>query len=278
MRLPAIPPGIAAVCALALAACTITDADPTSSASPTAGAGKQQVAVYYALTTQEGLGPRLVREFHPLAAKTQTSVVEQVRAAATEMLTHNALDPDYANLWPNGARVANVTLAGNTATVDITGAASANLGSQAAEIAVQQLVWTVTAVPNIDAVTILLDGSPAAEIWGHVDLSKPLRRASALDTLAPVWLISPQHGDRVGREVTLHIAGIAFEATVHYEVRVGTRIVKEGFVTLSKGAPEQGEAKQAVTLEPGDYVIAAYLVSPEDAEKEHLDDHAVSVG
>ena len=99
-----------------------------------------------------------------------------------------------------------------------------------------------------------------------------------MDTIAPVWLISPQHGDRVGREVTLHIAGIAFEATVNYEIRLGTQIVKEGFVTLDKGAPQQGEAKQTVTLEPGDYVIAAYLVSPEDAEREHLDDHSVKVG
>jgi hypothetical protein len=260
-----------------LAACTVTDPGPSVSGSAAPSAVKQPVAVYYALTTPEGLGPRLVREFHRVQEPTD-SVVGQVRAAASEMLGHNALDPDYANLWPNGAQVRNVSIAGNTATVDISGAATSNVGAQAAEIAVQQLVWTVTAVPNVDSVTILLDGTPAAQLWGHVDISKPLRRASALDTIAPVWLISPQHGDRVGREVTLHIAGIAFEATVHYEVRFGTQIVKEGFVTLDKGAPQQGEAKQTVTLEPGDYVIATFLISSEDAEKEHLDDHSVTVG
>ncbi|GIH10619.1 hypothetical protein Rhe02_86860 [Rhizocola hellebori] len=259
-----------------LAACTVADPAPTGSSTPSA-AVKQPVAVYYALTTPEGLGPRLVREFHRVQEPTD-SVVGQVRAAASQMLSHNALDPDYANLWPNGAKLLNVSIAGNTATVDIGGATANNVGAQAAQIAVQQLVWTVTAVPNIDSVKILLDGAPATELWGHVDLSKPLKRASALDTLAPVWLISPQHGDRVGREVTLHIAGIAFEATVHYQVRFGTQVVKEGFVTLDKGAPQQGEAKQTVTLEPGDYVIATFLVSSEDAEKEHLDDHSVTVG
>jgi hypothetical protein len=268
---------VCATLSFALAACTVTDPDPTGSGSPTATAAKQPVAVYYALTTSEGLGPRLVREFHQVKEPTD-SVVGQVRAAATEMLGHNALDPDYANLWPNGATVRNVSIAGTTATVDVGGASANSAGSQAAEIAVQQLVWTVTAVPNIDAVTILIDGAPAADLWGHVDISKPLRRASAVDTIAPVWLISPQHGDRVGREVTLHIAGVAYEATVNYEIRLGTQIVKEGFVTLDKGAPQQGEAKTTVTLEPGDYVIAAYLVSPEDAEKEHLDDHSVKVG
>jgi hypothetical protein len=261
-----------------LAACTVNDPQPGGSGSPASptAAAKRPVAVYYALTTPEGLGPRLVREFHRVQEPTD-SVVGQVRAAASEMLSHNALDPDYANLWPNGAELDNVSIAGNTATVDVGGAASNNVGAQAAEIAVQQLVWTVTAVPGIDAVTILIDGAPAADLWGHVDISEPLRRASALDTLAPVWLISPQHGDRVGREVTLHIAGVAFEATVNYEVRLGTRIVKEGFVTLDKGAPQQGEAKQTVTLEPGDYVIAAYLISAEDAEREHLDDHSIKV-
>ena len=69
------------------------------------------------------------------------------------MLSHNALDPDYANLWPNGAKVRNVSIAGNTATVDVGGASANNVGAQAAEIAVQQLVWTATAVPNIDSVT-----------------------------------------------------------------------------------------------------------------------------
>src|SRR5690349_10925815 len=98
---------ICAALTLSLAACTVTDADPTASGSPAPSTAKPQpVAVYYALTTAEGLGPRLVREFHQVAAKTQTSVVEQVRVAATEMLTHNALDPDYANLWPDNARVA----------------------------------------------------------------------------------------------------------------------------------------------------------------------------
>jgi hypothetical protein len=261
-----------------LAACTATDPDPVGSGTPSpSGPAQQPVAVYYALTSPEGLGPRLVREFHRVEAPTD-SVVGQVRAAATEMLTHNALDPDYANLWPNGTQVRDVSIAGNTATVDVSGVSVNNVGAQGAEIAVQQLVWTVTAVPNIDSLTILVDGAPAAELWGHVDISKPLRRASAFDTIAPVWLISPQHGDRVGREVTLHIAGIAFEATVNYEVRVGTQIIKEGFVTLDKGAPQQGEAKTTVTLEPGDYVIAAYLVSSEDAEREHLDDHSVKVG
>ncbi|HCT81725.1 MAG TPA: hypothetical protein DGT23_35125, partial [Micromonosporaceae bacterium] len=247
----------------------------SSPVSPTAGPAQQTVAVYYALTA-EGRGPRLVREFHKISAQ-DGSVPAQVRAAVTEMLSRNAIDPDYRNLWPPAARVANVSISGQTATVDLTGATVNSLGAEAAHIAVQQLVWTVTAVPNLVDVSLRLDGRPANDLWGHVDVSKPLRRGSAVDVLALVWLISPQHGDKVGREVTLHIAGIAFEATVHYEVRQGTAVVKQGFVTLNNGAPQQGEAKQVVTLEPGEYVISAFLISPKDSAKEFADDHAVVV-
>ena len=263
---------------LLLASCTVSGAEPSPSGTPSPTAGpKQTVAVYYTLTTGEGFGPRLVREFHQVAGAAGT-VVDQVRAAVTEMLSRNAFDPDYANLWPARTELSAVSVAGNTATVDIAGAASANLGAQASGIAVQQLIWTATAVAGIDEVRILLDGKAAPRLWGHVDISGALKRGSSVEVLAPVWLISPQHGEHTGREVTLHIAGIAYEATVNYEVRVGTQIVKEGFVTLSKGAPQQGEAKQTVTLEPGNYVIAAYLVSSEDAEREHLDDHSITVG
>lgn len=269
--------GVAMATLVTLAACTATPAPPPTSApvSPTASAAQQTVAVYYVLTA-EGRGPRLAREFHKTTLQ-DGSVPAQVRAAVTEMLSRNAVDPDYRNLWPPAARVANVSISGQTATVDLTGATVNSLGAEAAHIAVQQLVWTVTAVPNLVDVSLRLDGRPANDLWGHVDVSKPLRRGSAVDVLAPVWLISPQHGDKVGREVTLHIAGIAFEATVNYEVRLGTTVVKQGFVTLNNGAPQQGEAKQVVTLEPGEYVISAFLISAKDGAKQFHDDHTVVV-
>lgn len=234
----------------------------------------QSLAVYYALD-RPGRGPRLVREFHP--ATTAVDPAVQVRAAVTEMLTRKAFDPDYRNLWPAGATVLNVSVAADTATIDFAGAATANLGAEASAIALQQLVWTVTAVPNVHAVKIMLDGRPTAELWGHLDVGQPQRRSAAADVLYPVWLISPQHGDQVGRQVTLHIAGIAFEATVNYEITRAGAVVKEGFVTLSAGPPLQGEAKQAITLDqPGAYVIAAYLISAKDGSREAIDDHTVT--
>lgn len=233
------------------------------------------MAVYYT-RTQPGKAPRLVREFHQVPAGTESAA--KVRAAVTEMLTGRPLDPDYADLWPDGARVLNVTVDSGVATVDLGGAAAANLGVEASAIAWQQLVWTVTAVPDIKALKLMLDSKAAGELWGHLDVGGPQRRAPAADVLHSVWLISPQQGERVGREVTVHIAAIAFEATVNYEIKRAGVVVKEGFVTLNEGAPAQGETKQTVELDlPGEYVIAAFLISAEDNSRQSIDDHQVTV-
>lgn len=268
---------------LTLAACT---ANPTPSPStattgpgtgpvPTTSAGQLALAVYYTLTQNNG-DPQLVREFHRMSVQ-DVSKAGHIRAAVTEMLTRDAVDPDYRGLWPRGARVANVAASGPVATIDLTSATVNGVGAKAAAIAVQQLVWTVTAVPDVTSVVILLDGRPANELWGHIDISKLLQRGSAVDVLAPVWLISPQHGDTVGRDVTLHIAGIAFEATVNYEIRRGGTLIEEGFITLNAGAPAQGEAKKLVNLDPGSYVITAFLISSNDSSRQNPDDHAITV-
>ncbi|WP_083929717.1 GerMN domain-containing protein [Catelliglobosispora koreensis] len=257
-------------------ATTTPPAPSASAATPAPAPGRQSLAVYYAYTPA-GKGPRLVREFHQAPATSSTA--EHVRAAVNEMLSGQPCDPDYRNLWPAGARVRAVTVAGTVASVDLGGAASASLGAEASAIAWQQLVWTVSAVPGVDAVLLLLDGQPAGELWGHLSIRGPQRRALATDVLHPVWLISPQHGDAVGHQTTLHIAAIAFEAIVNYEITREGVVIGRGFVTLNKGAPAQGEAKRVVTLDqPGTYVITAFLVSANDESRQAADDHTVTVG
>lgn len=219
---------------------------------------------------------RLVREFHPLVG---TDAVSKTRSAVAHMLGGKPLDPDYRTLWPSGASVRSVQIQGSVAVVDLTGAASnPGVGALGEAQAVQQLVWTVTAVTDLPEVRLLLDGLIAEQLWGHVAIDKPLLRAPAVEVLAPVWLISPQHGDKVGREVTLHIAGIAFEATVNFDVRQGATVVQQGFVTLSAGPPQQGEAKKTLQLAPGTYTLRAFIISAEDSSVRDIDDHTVIVG
>ncbi|HYN95901.1 MAG TPA: Gmad2 immunoglobulin-like domain-containing protein, partial [Pilimelia sp.] len=105
----------------------------------------------------------------------------------------------------------------------------------------------------------------------------PVRRGPAVDELAPVWLMEPQHGATAGRDVEVHIAGSAFEATVQLRVRRADRVVAERVVTLSAGAPARGEARLRLTLDPGTYVVEAYEISAADGGEQHHDDHTVTV-
>jgi hypothetical protein len=148
---------------------------------------------------------------------------------------------------------------------------------------IQQLVWTVTAVAAdagtpVDGVRLLIDGSSRSELWGHVAIGGVLRRGAALNTQAPVWLISPQHGDTVGRTFRVHIDGAVFEATANLLVRNASgAVVDERVVTLSNGGPARGEGFVELTLAPGRYTLEALYYSAADGSPQGIDDHEITV-
>jgi hypothetical protein len=298
-------PVVVAVAALmlSLVACGGSE-DPPPASGPTTPAGgspgsggigeppapppatSATVAVYYVGDEQvvtEGGGaterPRLYREFRELDVG-DGSAAARVSAALIHMLTAgSALDPDFRSNWPAGAAVNGVEVSGSTATVDLAGAGSHSVGSEAAHLAVQQLVWTATAEPGVDSVTLLLDGSGADELWGHVGLAPSMTRAPAADTLALLWLISPQHGQSVPGTFEVHIYGAPFEATAQLRVRQEETVVHEQFVTLGgSGFPDHfGEAKVDLTLPAGTYTLEVFELSAVDGSEIRLDDKVVTV-
>ncbi|MEO3927035.1 GerMN domain-containing protein [Micromonosporaceae bacterium B7E4] len=260
---------------------------PDGAVAPSAGAGTGTPApgatestaglpVYY-LGGDPGR-PRLYREFHRLWLH-DGSARDRITAALRNLLDGPVgMDPDYRSPWPEGTDLREVIVDGDgIATVDLTGAARDGVDEVTTRLAVQQLVWTVTAVPGVSGLRLRLDGAPVDRLWGRVDTSGVLRRAPAMEVLAPVWLISPQHGDTVSRTFQVHVAGILPEATAQLRIQRGTRTVREQVVTLSIAGPAQGEARFRVTLSPGRYTLTTYAISLEDGSERFLDDHTVTV-
>ncbi|GIF71402.1 GerMN domain-containing protein [Asanoa siamensis] len=216
---------------------------PTASAgaSPTVAAGPL-VAVYWSHDD------RLVREFHRAAAA--DTPTDRVRAALALMFGTAPLDPDYTSAWPAGTAVRDVTVAGDVVTVDLGGATSPSA------LATQQLVWTVTAASTLPEVRIGA-GGPV------------LRRAPAIDTLAPVWLINPQHDDVVrGGRVEVHVAG--FAATARLDITPAVAGYPRD-LTLAGGSPAQREAQLTLTVPPGRYTLTVTVAGGAS------DDHIVVV-
>ncbi len=240
---------------------------PTAPATePSSPAPGTEVRVPVYLVGETG---KLFREFHFVAVAPDT-MAERIHAAVSRSLSGISYDPDYDTAWPPEFGVAAATVDGGVAILELTGPAAPSN-----PIAAQQLVYTATAVAadsgeQLSGVRILVNGVPLP--------GGDLVRAPALETLAPLWLISPQYGVSVGRPVDVHVAGAVYEATARIRVRdAGGAVVEDTFVTLDQGAPARGEAHLPLTLAPGRYTIEVFFESPEDGSEQGLDDHEITV-
>lgn len=240
--------------------------------------------VYYLGPASEG--GRLYREYHQIPVS-GASVTARVEAAVGAMLGLPPSDPDYRSPWPDGARVAGVSVDGPTVTVDLTGAATGDIDPGTARMALEQLVWTATAasVPpgrsaGLTGVRLRVDGRAVTELWGVPVPGQPLHRRAAVDVLAPIWVIDPQQGATEGHDFTVNLAGIVPEATMRLRIRTaGGAVVSDQSVHLSTGAPQVGAASVKITgLPAGSYTVEGYLVSERDGSERWADDHRFTVG
>jgi len=234
---------------------------PTPTVAPTVGV---TVPVYW--VGQQAGRSVLYREYRAAAVPADT-LDARIAAAVGLALSGPPLDPDYATPWPAGATVRNVTVDNGVSTVDLTAPAPA-------PIAVQQLVWTVTAVAadrqtTLSGVRLSVNGVPQGGV---------LTRADASTTQAPLWLVSPQQGATVHSPFTVTLDGSVFEAAARLRVRDATgKVVSDQPVQLSIGAPQRGQASVTLTLAPGRYTVEAYSVSARDGTEINLDGHDITV-
>lgn len=233
--------------------------DPPATGTPTPIAVEGDVYVYYVM--DDGQGPRLYREQRPNPG------MDPVMAALTTMLTEPPLDPDYSSPWPNGTRLLDESVSGDTATVDLSKFPA--LGAEAETVAVQELVYTVTANDtSVKKVRLLVDGK--APQSGHNDWSEPVARAPMMDVQGWIWLLAPTEGATTSSPVAIQGYGTAFEGTISWEVtRDGTKVAEGTTQGGSNG--EFGDFSDTVQLDPGTYQIRAFESSAEDGSAIHVD-------
>ncbi|MBD0293147.1 MAG: GerMN domain-containing protein [Jiangellaceae bacterium] len=229
---------------------------PTESEPP----ARDTVPVYF-VTRQ---GDRLAREFQTVPAPDGPLV-----AAVTTMIGNNAVDPDYQSLWLSDTQVRDVEVNDDVIEVDFTGETDyTGVTDEVANLAVQQLVYTVTAAAS-DArlgsagrVQVLVDGEPPSQMWGQLDLSRPVQRADPLNTRLLVQINDPAHGAVLGRSVTVRGEALAtFEGQVNWEIRDDAgNVVQEDFLTLETGVFRPFEF--SVDLDSGSYTVVVFQPDP----------------
>ncbi len=224
---------------------------PGSVSTPAPGAPERALPVYYVADTAAGL--RLYREFH------RVPTADPPSDAVREMLARpTGIDPHYRSAWPPGTQLRTpVTAADGVITVDLGGPVrdGASVGSAAAEMTVQQLVYTVQgALQSTEPVRLLVDGEPVPELWGTVRTADPIKRADAYAVRSLVQIDSPADGASVGRDVVVAGEAAVFEATVPWEVLRDGKVVQSG-AGMSAEGQRFSPFRFTVRLEPGQYVV-----------------------
>jgi hypothetical protein len=165
------------------------------------------VPVYYAGDGPGGK-PVLFREFHRVSGDPLTEAAQLVVSGTPD-------DPDYRTLWPQVDLSVGYSPDGGFV-VDIPSDAFTErpdgMSERAAELAVQQLVYTLQGVQQ-ERASVQVTRSSGAGLFG-LPTDAPFEQASPLRTLSLVNITSPAEGDTVTGD-TLTVTGVSnsFEAS-----------------------------------------------------------------
>ena len=100
-----------------------------------------------------------------------------VARASLEQLIEGDIPSGCERPLPLGTKLRGVTVADGLATVDFSRELLTKFrgGSDNEGVTVYAIVDTLTSLPTIESVRILVEGKPASTIGGHLDLSAPLK-------------------------------------------------------------------------------------------------------
>jgi hypothetical protein len=194
------------------------------------------------------------------------------------MTSTPSADPDYYSVW-RGAALNDITRSDGVVTVDFKKLPQATLDRRSAQVAVQQLVYTVQGALKDNAVPVRVTeaGRPIGTLFGHVDAAAPLSRAQAAEVQALVWIDSPAEAAAVEPNVTVQGVAAAYEATVNYTVtNLKTREVVKSFANTKEGQKFSPFSFQ-LKLSRGPWELSVYLISPEDGRITDTDTKSIVV-
>jgi hypothetical protein len=209
--------------------------------------------VYYVGST--AAGPRLFAETHRVAGTTQSDL----QVAVQQALTGSPVDPDYQNSFSQLGVTATASNNGGAVTIDLSEPLNrpSGMNVEAAQIALQALVWTAdAAVSGTGPVTFTVAGG-RAHVLG-IDTAGPVDRASADSVLSTVSVSTPAEGARVPTQFQVTGQAATFEANVVWELKQGDRVVRHGFTTAAECCPLSPYFFTVSTPGPGHYTLVVH--------------------
>lgn len=256
---------------------TTKTAQPRLFSTPEQSVPSAVVPVYWLGTNVGAQSKKEVRLYRTWTKVSGRPAVEAVRV----MTQKRPGDPDYYSAW-SGAQVASITRADDLVTVDFKQLPQTRLDAATANVAAQQLVYTVQGAMR-DAggtrVQVTEQGRTSNKLFGQVDTSEPLDRAQAADVQAYIWVTAPD--DNTVVNTPLKVTGVASV----FEAQLNWRIVSDKTrAVVAKGAAKTTEAYKfapfafSVTkLAPGTYTLEVFEISANDGSMTSTDSKLLTV-
>jgi hypothetical protein len=212
----------------------------------------------------------LVRVFVPRQLPTGATVAQKADAALAAAMTVPADNPNrFVAAWPAGVTARYVALPAPEVGVSLSGPGVRGLTEEAQRLAVQALVWTVTAAvqqATAPVAVTVASGGPIFETVGTNVFKRPADQ-QVFEEVAPIWVDSPYPGQALAGGKAVVVTGLAcvHEANVTWELRQGGSVVRQGHTMASSGCPQQGSwSVDLGTLAGGRYEFRATEISMKD--------------
>jgi hypothetical protein len=166
-----------------------------------------------------------------------------------------------------------VSIKQSVATVDL-GEISLNVGAEGEQRAIDQIVWTLTALaPEIKSVAFTVNGKTVESFAGHVDTTATFVRAIDYEVLNPLQISSINEGVELTSPVMISGQACTFEANVVWKLSQNGTVVQESFTSATTGCPDRGDWNISFNeLKPGEYTIQVLEYSAEDGSLFAIDD------
>jgi germination protein M len=147
--------------------------------SPRGAVVSENLAIYYAKADGTTLAPWSVSMRPRAAGESDAEHLHNVALYAAVQAVAGPSSDVSAVRFPSGTHVSNVTVNGSLATVDLSTEVAASAGGSYEENGeFKGLVYTLTGIPSINAVQILVSGRKVETLpGGHLELDQPLRRS-----------------------------------------------------------------------------------------------------
>jgi hypothetical protein len=242
---------------------------PSSRDDP--GSDSPLYAVYYFGDTPQGT--RLFREWQRQYGNGGSLAV------ASQLVSLPPDDPDYRTVWPEGAFTgADIVTVNGRRVIEVDTGMMAwdrpqGLSRADAELAVQQVVYTMQAVVQDDTLPVVFFVAPGqrAETLYGVDVTKPVDTAPQLDVLSLMSISNPVEHQVVDGSFVADGRARSFEGNVLWELRDADTgdVVLDGFTTAGQDdhlVEWKTEPIDVSDLVPGTYTFVASTTDPSDGE------------